>query len=320
MRESQRAAHDRPQRIELDDRAIRERMNAMTGFLDDWAGLAGKVAIVTGGAGGLGLPITQDLVRAGVRVAVCDRDADAITALADLEDGRPEYTETFDVRNSEQLQSFFANVIEKFGQLDILVDVPGGSFRADATDLSGRAVDAIIRQNFTYAFESSQIAARQMKAQGTGGSIVHISSIEAHRAMPQMVVYGAMKAAVAHMSQTLACEWGPDGIRVNSVAPDLFPTPATLSAGWTDGQENPERDALNDAICIPLGRKGSSRDLTGVVLFLASDLSAYVTGTTVHVDGGTLAMHGWLKWPDAYRNTLPADVVGFVQEQATAKA
>lgn len=290
--------------------------DAMTSFLDDWAGLSGKTAIVTGGAGGLGLPITQDLVRAGVRVAVCDRDEAAVANLDGLADGRPDYTETFDVRDSERLQAFFTTVIGRFGALDILVDVPGGSFRAAATDLSSRAVDAIVRQNFTYAFESSQLAARQMSAQGTGGSIVHITSIEAHRAMPEMAVYGAMKAAVAHLCRTLACEWGPAGIRVNAVAPDLFPTPATMS--WSDDANDPELDALNDAICVPLGRKGNARDLTGCVLFLASDLASYVTGTTLHVDGGTLAMHGWLKWPDAYRNTLPAEVVGLVRDRSSA--
>jgi 3-oxoacyl-[acyl-carrier protein] reductase len=286
----------------------------MTGFLDDWAGLAGKVAIVTGGAGGLGLPITQDLVRAGVRVAVCDRDVDAVAVLAALKDGRPEYIEPLDVRDSDKLQIFFASVIEQFGRLDILVDVPGGSFQAPALDLSSRAVDAIIRQNFTYVFESSQLAARQMRAQGDGGSIVYVTSIEAHRGMPDMAVYGAMKSGVMHLAKTLAVEWGRDNIRVNAVAPDQFPTPATLA--WTGNADvNPDRDALDSEICIPMARKGAGRDLSGCVLFLASNLAAYVTGTTIHTDGGTLAAGGWFHWPDGrYRNMLPSDVVGFVHD------
>jgi NAD(P)-dependent dehydrogenase (short-subunit alcohol dehydrogenase family) len=279
--------------------------------LDEWAALEGKVAVVTGGAGGLGLPITEDLARAGVSVAVCDRDAEA---LADVTErlahiGADAIFELFDVRESERLATFFDRVDDRFGRLDVLVNVPGGSFRKPAADLTPNGVTAVIRQNFTHVFEASQLAAKRMQAQGSGGSIVTVSTIEAYRAMPDMAVYGAMKAAVEQLTRTLAVEWGPIGIRVNTVAPDHFPTenaPKYTSGEGDDGK-------LSTGIVVPMGRMGTGKDLSGCVLFLASDLSSYVTGTTIHVDGGTLAAAGWMRWPDGYDNLIPRAVTGYLR-------
>ena len=283
----------------------------MPSFLEERANLAGRVAIVTGGAGGLGLPITLDLARAGVAVAVCDRDPEAVAAvtaqLADL--GVARVVRCFDVRDSEELAAFFDEVDRELGRLDILVNVPGGSYRSPLLDMSRKGTDAVIRQNFTYVLEAAQLAVRRMEAQGTGGSIVNITSIEGHRAMPAMGVYGAMKAAVAHLTMTLAVELGPMGVRVNAVAPDLFPTPATRGPGWSMADELGPLPELQNSITIPLGRKGIGSDLSGCVLFLASDLAAYVTGTTLHVDGGTMAAGGWSRWPDGYDNLIPEQVL-----------
>ena len=281
-------------------------------MLDEWAALDGKVAVVTGGAGGLGLPITEDLALAGVSVAVCDRDAQAVATvterLADI--GVDHLVECFDVRESARLAAFFEQVDDRFAKLDILVNVPGGSFRKPAIDLSANGVTAVINQNFTHVLEASQLAARRMRAQGHGGSIITVSTVEAHRAMPDMAVYGAMKAGVEQLTRTLAVEWGPIGIRVNTVAPDHFPT--ENSARFTWGQPAGE-DLLEDRIIIPMGRKGAGRDLSGCVLFLASDLSSYVTGTTLHIDGGTLAAAGWMHWPDGYDNMIPQPVIDFLE-------
>jgi NAD(P)-dependent dehydrogenase (short-subunit alcohol dehydrogenase family) len=284
-------------------------------MLEEWAALKGKVAVVTGGAGGLGLPITLDFARAGMQLAVCDRDRDAVATVTQLlEDaGANAMVECFDVRQSDRLADFFEQVDLRFGALDVLVNVPGGSFRKPAIDLTPNGVDAVIRQNFTHVFEASQLAARQMARSGSGGSIITVSTIEAHRAMPEMAIYGAMKAAVEQLTRTLAVEWGPSNIRVNTVAPDHFPT--ENAARYTWGQRSGE-DLLEDRVIIPLGRKGTGQELSSCVLFLASDLSAYVTGTTLHVDGGTLAAAGWMHWPDGYDNMIPDPILNFLEPGA----
>ncbi len=284
-------------------------------MLDEWAALDGKVAIITGGAGGLGLPITEHLAGAGVAVAVCDRDPAAVAAVTErlAEIDADAVIECFDVRESSKLAAFVDLVDDKFGKLDILVNVPGGSFRKDAIDLTPNGVTAVIHQNFTHVLEASQLVARRMQAHGSSGSIITVSTVEAHRAMPEMAVYGAMKAAIEQLTRTLAVEWGPSGIRVNTVAPDHFPTENAAKFTW--GQRAGE-NLLEDRIIIPLARKGTGRDLSGCVLFLASDLSAYVTGTTLHVDGGTLAAAGWMRWPDGYDNMIPQPVIDFLESSS----
>jgi NAD(P)-dependent dehydrogenase (short-subunit alcohol dehydrogenase family) len=279
-------------------------------YLTERAGLEGKVAVVTGGAGGLGWPIARDLALAGVDVAVCDRDPDAVADVTPRLNALPVRTlvRHADVREPEAMAQFFSEVDETFGRVDVLVDVPGGGFVAPLMSTNAKGWQAIIRQNFTYVLDTTQHAVRRMQAQGSGGSIIYISSIEGHRAVPNRAVYGAMKAAITNLAQTLALELGADNIRVNTVAPDLFPTPAT-------GGSHPEFDAtekgrLRRTVAVPLGRYGTGEDLSGCLLFLASDLSSYVTGTTLHVDGGTLASSGWFNWPDdGWTNVVPSSVL-----------
>jgi 3-oxoacyl-[acyl-carrier protein] reductase len=283
----------------------------MANLLDEWAGLTGKVAVITGGAGGLGRACTVALARAGMAVAVCDRDPDAVervgAALDDL--GAASHLETFDVRDSDALAVFFDAVDRRFDHVDVLVTIPGGGFRKSVVDMTPNGTNAVIRQNFVSTLESCQHAARRMIAQGIRGSIVNMTTIEAHRAMPEMGVYGAMKAAVAHLTMTLAVELGPHGIRVNAIAPDLFPNESTAAAGFSTADPDSPIAHREYEIAVPLGRKGEDRDVAGPVLFLASDLSSYVTGTTIHIDGGTLATGGWVRWPEGYRNTIPHSVL-----------
>jgi NAD(P)-dependent dehydrogenase (short-subunit alcohol dehydrogenase family) len=247
-----------------------------------------------------------------MELALCDRDPDAVATVTQLltDADASAMVECFDVRQSSSLAEFFDKVDERFGRVDVLVNVPGGSFRKPAVDLTPNGVDAVIRQNFTHVFEASQLAARRMIRSGSGGSIITVSTIEAHRAMPDMAIYGAMKAAVEQLTRTLAVEWGPSGIRVNTVAPDHFPTENAAKFTWA---QRSGEGLLEDRIIIPLGRKGAGRELSSCVLFLASDLSAYVTGTTLHVDGGTLAAAGWMQWPDGYENMIPGPILEFLE-------
>lgn len=176
-------------------------------------------------------------------------------------------------------------------------------------------------QNFTHVLQCCHLAATRMRAQG-GGSIVTITSIEAHRAVPYMAIYGAMKAAVASFTRTLALELGPVGIRVNAVAPDVFPTAATVAAGWDSPDVGSPREILRQRIAVPLGRWGRLEELGNCVLFLASDLASYVTGTTLHVDGGTSASSGWFNWPSGYSMKPPDAVVDslLLREEAAVQS
>ena len=186
-------------------------------------------------------------------------DAEAVTALGPMltEIGVAWMACTLDVRDTEQLAGFFDEVDAGLGPVGVLVNIPGGGFGAPALDISARGADAMMRQNFSYVWESCRLAARRMTASG-GGSIINVTSIEAHRAMPHMAIYGAMKAAVEHLTRSLAMEWGPDNVRVNTIAPDWFPTAATEAL--TD--ENPDQRGTNAGIVVPLGEwepAGTSR-------------------------------------------------------------
>jgi NAD(P)-dependent dehydrogenase (short-subunit alcohol dehydrogenase family) len=273
--------------------------------LTDRAGLEGKVAVVTGGAGGLGWPISRDFARAGMHVAVCDRDPEAVAEATPRLAELPVTTlvELADVREPEAMVKFFADIDERFGRIDVLVDVPGGGFVTPFMSTNARGWQAIIRENFTYVLDTTQHAVRRMQAQGGGGSIIYVTSIEAHRAVPNRTVYGAMKAGVTNLAKTLALELAEDGIRVNTVAPDIFPTPAS---GDDPEFEATEQGRMRRIVGVPFGRYGTGEDLTGCVLFLASNLSSYVTGATLHVDGGTFASSGWFKWPEgSWDNRIP---------------
>jgi len=210
-------------------------------------------------------------------------------------------SETLDVRDAAALAGFFTACGAAFPRLDVLVNVVGGTFRSPLTELSAKGVDTLVRTNFTWVVDAVQHAVPRMTE---GGSIVTLTSIEAHRAAPGYAVYAAMKAALVHLTRTLAVELGPSDIRVNCVAPDFVPTAGLAEVAGRAGSGSALSVAAGteadpgDRLTIPLGRKGRPEDVTGCVLFLASDLAAYVTGTTLHPDGGALAGSGWMDWPE----------------------
>jgi 3-oxoacyl-[acyl-carrier protein] reductase len=276
----------------------------MSSWFEQRSGLAGTVAVVTGGAGGLGGAISRDLAANGVRVAVLDVDGDGVAELAS-ELGDQGLVQHGDVRVAEQLEGLFAAVDARWGRVDTLVNVPGGTFQADFVDTNPKGWDSLIRMNLMHVIHACSLAVPRMQAGGRGGSIVNLTTIECHRAAPGFAVYSAAKAAVEQFGRTLAVELGPDGIRVNNVAPDYTPTPAMRRIA---GGAEP-KSALSAGITIPMGRGGELTDVSGCVVFLASELSRYTTGSTLHPDGGTFASSGWFKWPEAgWRNSLPAEV------------
>jgi len=287
----------------------------------DWwnerAQLEGTVAVVTGGAGGLGEAITKDLTANGVRVALVDRDEAAVGRMAaSLTDaGHDAIVQVGDARDPVVLDTLFDATAQRWGRLDTLVNVVGGTFRAPFSEQAPKAWDALIRTNLTHVLHATSRAIPAMRAGGRGGSIVSLTTIEGYRAAPNFAVYSAAKAAVAQFSRTLAVELAPDRIRVNCVAPDLAPTPNMIGIGGEgDADSHPLLDPLNVRVSIPMGRLGTPSDIANAVVFLASGLSSYMTGTTLHPDGGTFACSGWFNWPGTgFGNTLPPDVLAAIQ-------
>jgi NAD(P)-dependent dehydrogenase (short-subunit alcohol dehydrogenase family) len=275
-----------------------------TGWFEERGGLRGTVAVVTGGAGGLGEAIVSDLAANGVRTAVIDLDGAAADRLRRslAGEGRDAIVHQGDARDPQALSVLFDAADERWGRLDTLVNIVGGTFRAPFTDTTPKGWDALLRTNLTHVLHACALAVPRMRAGGRGGSIVNFTTIEAHRAAPGFAVYSAAKAAVEQFARTLAVEVAPDGIRVNNIAPDYTPTPnMTRLAGGEEGL--PDAEGLR--VTIPMGRAGRVTDISGCAVFLASALSAYITGTTLHPDGGTHASSGWFNWPESGWSTQP---------------
>jgi len=275
-------------------------------YLEGRLGLRGRVAVVTGGADGLGLGIVREFVRAGVDVAICDRNEGALQKaqleLADLP--VRSFATVTDVTDSVALETFFRRVDDTFGRLDILVNVPGGVIRTPFLETTPDQWNRDLSWNLLHVVQASQLAAKRMRSSGEGGSIISVTTIEGHRGAPGFAVYSAAKAGIANFTRSLATELGPYGIRVNAIAPDQTPTPGLEVNKTTAAQlglcedvdlEHLRRRAAE--VSMPLGRLGTPQDIGGCALFLASDLAEYVTGQTIHADGGTFAASGWMNLP-----------------------
>jgi NAD(P)-dependent dehydrogenase (short-subunit alcohol dehydrogenase family) len=257
------------------------------------ASLAGKVAVVTGAAQGIGEATAIALARFGADVAICDRDEEGLTSTAsDIEAlDRKVVQRVLDVRDADAVAAFVGEIAERFGRVDVLVNNAGGGFHAHFLDVTAKGQRALVDENFTSVTHFVRGCVPLMT---DGGSIVNVTSIEAFRAAPGFGIYAAMKAAVESLSRTLALELSDRRIRVNTVAPDAIPTPgdATLGEAAHGGG-----GAEGYGAKVPLGW-GATDDCAGAIVFLASDLSRFVTGTTIHVDGGTMAASGWQRRPD----------------------
>ncbi|NRA07160.1 MAG: SDR family oxidoreductase [Myxococcales bacterium] len=246
-----------------------------------------RVAVVTGAAQGIGEATAIALARCGAHVAICDRKADELagTALEIERLGRRTLSAVLDVREQSAVQDFFGEVGREFGSLQILVNNAGGGFWSEFLDVSAKGERALVNENWSSVTHCVRAALPLMTE---GGSVINITSVEAHRAGPGFAIYSAMKAAVANLSKSLSMEFASRSIRVNCVAPDMIPTPG--DADLARDSAAADLPALENT---PWPETGSSWDCAAAALFLASDLSRFITGSTIHVDGGTEAAGGW---------------------------
>jgi NAD(P)-dependent dehydrogenase (short-subunit alcohol dehydrogenase family) len=243
--------------------------------------LTGKNALVTGASRGLGRHFALTLARAGADVAITSRTLSSLTdTVREIEVlGRRVVPVELDVRDQVSITAAVANVHAQFGPLDVLVNNAGCNVRKPALDVSWDEWNLILDTNLRGPFFVAQAVARQMTAAGRG-RIINIGSVTSVAGYAGLGPYGASRGGIKQLTMSLAADWGPSGITVNCLAPGWFKTAQNAVL-----YENTEWVRyLSDR--IPLRRPGKIDDLTGALIFLASDASAYVTGQTLLVDGG----------------------------------
>ncbi len=256
--------------------------------------LSGRVALVTGSAQGFGFACARRLAEAGAAVVIADRRADRlVTACERLQAaGAAVATAEGDVSGEEDVDRLVGTAVERFGRLDVLVNNAGVFSNFLLEHMAPAEFNRIIGVNVGGAFLCIRAAAAQMRLQGDGGSIVNVSSIDAiHPSGRGLSHYGTSKHAIWGLTKTMALELGPDGIRVNAVAPGPSLTEGAVEFVQEGAPEGIDIDAQWGAYeaRIPLRRLADPDDVARAALFLASDLGAYVNGAQIVVDGGLLA-------------------------------
>ena len=256
--------------------------------------LTDRIAVVTGAARGIGRATAEALARFGADVAICDRDRTGLdeTAGAIEAAGRRVHIGELDVRDRSAIDRFVAAAASELGPLHVVVNNAGGGFFAEFLGVSPNGQAALVDENFTSVTHVVRAAVPLMDSEG--GAIVNVTSVEAHRAGPGFAVYSAMKAAVANLTKSLAMELAERRIRVNCVAPDMIPTPG--DAGLASDSAAMALERSYDL--KPWPDDGHVDDCAAAVVYLAGSLGRFVTGTTVHVDGGTHAAGGWRRRHD----------------------
>ncbi len=249
--------------------------------------LTGRVAVVTGGGEGIGRGVAEGLAAFGASVAIWEQNPDTCASTAKAIGALGIVT---DVRDSEQVDKSLQRTAAELGVPSILVNNAGGVFSSPLLDTSENGWDALYRSNLRHVLLCTQRVARRLVAAGQPGSIINVTSIEGVRAAPGYAAYAAAKAGVINYTKTAALELAPHNIRVNALAPDL-----TVTEGLLRMAPNGLADGVSHM--VPMGRPGRVDEMAGAAVFLASSLSSYLTGQTIHVDGGTQAASGWYHNP-----------------------
>ena len=242
----------------------------------------GKVALITGGATGLGLEIARVVGGHGARVAICSRKEANLQAAVEAlrQDGIEAAYGVCDVRRHDEVTAVVEEVLRTFGQLDIVVNNAAGNFPVPISALSPNGFKAVVDIDLLGTFNVSKTA-YELWLREHGGAVVNISAAIQYRGMAMQAHVVSAKAGIDALTRTCAIEWGPDGVRVNVVAPGAM--------SRTEGVKRIAGDDQHRTARNPLRRPGLTTEVAEAVLFLASDAASYVTGATLVVDGG-----GWL--------------------------
>jgi glucose 1-dehydrogenase len=250
--------------------------------------LKDKVAVVTGAAQGIGLAIAERFAREGARVVIADINAEK--GEGEAERLRAMGAETLfhraDVGFREEADGLVARAVAAFGRVDILVNNAGITHTADFLDVTEEDFDRVLRTNLKSAFLCGQAAARRMAAQGPGGVIINMASVNALLAIPNQVPYAASKGGLNQLTRVMAVGLAPHGIRVNAIGPGTILT--ELARDSVLRNEEATRMVLSRT---PIGRFGEASEVASVALFLASDDASYITGQTIYPDGGRLVLN-----------------------------
>jgi 3-oxoacyl-[acyl-carrier protein] reductase len=250
--------------------------------------LTEQVAVVTGGGSGIGRGIARAFASFGASVAIWERNPETAAAAAEEVGGLGLAT---DVRDAGEVDAALARTAAELGPVRVLVNNAGGVFFSPILETSENGFDALYRANLKHVILCTQRVARTMVETGAGGSIINVTSIEGVRAAPGYAAYAAAKAGVINFTKTAALELAPYGIRVNALAPDITMTEGMASVAPPGAEER-------FGFTVPMGRPGHVDEMAGAAVFLAGSMSSYVTGQTIHVDGGTQASSGWYHHPE----------------------
>ncbi|WP_407117707.1 SDR family NAD(P)-dependent oxidoreductase [Bradyrhizobium sp. LMG 9283] len=249
--------------------------------------LSGKVAAITGAARGIGKACAKRLLDDGVKVVISDVDADGLAATA-AELGRPDALRIVagNVARRADVDQLVATAVKEFGRLDIMVNNAGVARNRDILEITEEEFDEIIGINLKGAFFGVQAAARQMIAQGGGGVIINMSSVNALLAIPTLATYAISKGGMKQLTSVAAVALAPHNIRVVAVGPGTILTDMVASSIYTS--EEARKTVMSRT---PAGRGGEPSEVASVVAFLASDDASYITGQTIYPDGGRLILN-----------------------------
>lgn len=245
-----------------------------------------KIALVTGGGRGLGRIMAESLAEAGAQVILCSRKVEALKETADKiqKSGHKSLSMALDVTNPEDVEQAVQKIMEMWGRIDILINNAGTSWGAPALDMPLDAWHKVIETNLTGTFLMSQRVGREMVGRKSG-KIINIASVAglggSRPDVLDAVGYSASKAGIIALTKDLAVKWGPYGVTVNAIAPGFFPTKMTRVLLERHGEAILQQ--------IPLGRFGTEDDIKGLIVFLSSRASEYMTGSIIVVDGGQQA-------------------------------
>lgn len=250
--------------------------------------LEGRRAVITGAARGLGLACARRFASEGARVVLADLDAaeGAAAAASFGELGGSVVFVRCDVARMEELEAAVLRCEAEWGGIDILVNNAGMAPAADILSIDEATFDRVIAVNLKAAVFGTQIAARRMIAQGAGGVVINMSSVNAVLNIPHLVAYNLSKGGLNQLTRNAAIALAPHGIRVCGIGPGTVLTELTRNAVWTD--EAARRSILSRT---PIGRAGEPEEIAAIAAFLASDDASYVTGETIYADGGRLGLN-----------------------------